>query len=400
MAGPNNRAYAVATTEIGLAKETTIGTLPAAPTYMLPVKGPKYKPDQTYIPDETLQGSMVQIYDEVQSLRYDSHGWSAPPYLDSFPLLLMAELGSPDTKTTAMTSTTLAAAATAGATTVSITGVVAVGNWFTLGSAAAGTLETHQATAVTGAGPYTVTLNTPVDFPQASLSVVGGLTGHKFSLLNNTASLGDQPPSFSIWDNDGEEWRTISACQLDELNIKGNATGLLDYTCTLMGNPAALNATAPSVSYTGVQTPAPWSTAIAIGGSSSPTLTEWEISMKRATKPIPALTGTREYIQYFAGPLDVSYKVTFVEQSGSPYLANYLNATRQSFDLTTFDMLAGAALNIHSTTALFTTGEIDRGKEWVEVQCTVQPLPSTTDATAGGSSPLAISVANSVTTAY
>jgi len=65
MAGPNNRAYASAQTEIGLAIETAIGTLPAEPAYMFPVKSPDYDPDQAYIPDETLQGSMVSVYDLV-----------------------------------------------------------------------------------------------------------------------------------------------------------------------------------------------------------------------------------------------------------------------------------------------------------------------------------------------
>lgn len=398
MAGPSNRAFATATTEIGVALETTVGTLPAQPTYMVPVKSPKYKPDQSYIPDETLQGIMVSVIDMVEGMRYDQHGWSAPPYMDSFPVWLCTLLGSTDTVAAAPTNTTLASAAVVGAASISTTATIGVGKWFTVGSGAA--LETHQCTAVTGSGPFTVTLNAPLANPQPSAAVVAGLTGHKFSVLNNAVAGGDQPPSFSIWDFDGEEWRTMTACQVDELNIKGNATGLTEYTLSCMGNPAALNASAPSTSFAGLQTPAPWTFGMQLGGSVIPTVLDWQLNLKRGTKPIPALTGTQEYNQYFAGPLQCTAKFTLIEVSGSPYLNDYLNATRQSLDFTLFDMLAGGAFNFHSTSTLFTAGEIDRSKEYPTVPITCQFLPTTADATAGGRAPFNCTVANSVTTPY
>lgn len=395
MAGPNNRAYATSETQMGLAIETVIGTAPAQPKFMFPVKAPKYKPDQSYIPDETLQGSMVQIYDLVQGMRYDAHGWEAPPYLDSFPILLRALLGSTDNLIAAPANTTLAAAAAAGAPTVSATASVAAGKWVTIGANA--TLEAHLVQSVSGAGPFTLTLAAPLVNAQANGAPVTGLTGHQFSLLNNSP-IGDQPPSVSIWDGDGEQWRLLTACQLDELTIKGNATGLVSYTCSWLANPATPNVTAPTTSYTQTQTPAPWTFFALLGGSYSPTITEWEFNFKRGTKPVPALTGTTEYLQYFAGPIQTSGKLTFVEQGGSPYLNDYLTGLRQSLDCTLFDLLTGFALNLHSTRCQFKTGEIDRGKEWVEVPVEIQLLPTTTDALAGGVSPLIATVANATTT--
>lgn len=397
MAGPTNRAYAVNETEIGIALETVVGTAPAQPTYMLPVKSPKYKPNQAVIPDETLQGNMAQVQDEVLGMRYDQHGWSAPPYMDSLPVLLCSLLGSPDTLITKPTNTTLSSAAVANAATISTTATIAQGAWFTVGSGA--TLETHKCASVSGSGPFVVTLNTPLVNAQANGATVAGLTGHQSSLLNNSA-VGDQPPSFTIWDYDGEEWRTISACQVDELNFKGNATGLVEYTVSMMGNAGVQNASAPSTSYTGLQTPAPWTFGALLGSTFTPTITDWSLSLKRGTKPIPALTGTQSYLQFFAGPIQCTAKLTFVEQAGSPYLANYLNGTRQVFDFTIWDMLAGGAFNFHSTSAMFTTGELDRSKEYPQVPVTVQFLPTTTDATAGSRSPFSTTVANAVTTAY
>lgn len=395
--GGQGTAYSVAQTLIAIALETTRGVPESQHSYLIPVKGPKYKPDLAYIPDETLQGSQVSVYDEVPGVRYDTHGWSAPPYLDSFPLFLAMEFGSADTLTAAPAATTLAAAATSGSTSITLAASVPVGSYITFGS---GRLETHLVTAISGASPYVATLATPVINNQTAGTTVTGLTKHQYSLLNNANTPGDQPPSATIWDFDGEQWRQLSACQLDELNIKGNLTGLVDYTITLMGNAALNNVTAPTISSTGVQTPAPFAFNIAINGTPVQTVTDWEFDFKRNTKPIPALTGTQEYYSYYASTLTCTGKFTLVEQSGSPYLSSYLNDVPQSIDVTIFDVQSGFALNIHSSKAKFVTGEIDRGKEYVDVPITVQFLPSSTDALAGGISPLVLTVANTVTTAY
>jgi hypothetical protein len=396
MPGGTGISYPTSLTEIGIALEVTKGTAPAQPAYMVPIKGPKYKPNQAVIPDETLQGSMVQVYDLIMGMRYDEHGWDAPPYLDSFPVLLRALLGSADTKTTAPASTTLAALAAAGASTVSATATIASGSYITIGAGA--TLETHLTTAVSGAGPYTLTLATPLVFAQANGAAVTGLTKHQISLLNN-ANQG-QPPGCTLWDYDGEQWRQMTAGQLDELTIKGNATGLVEYTCKWFGNAAVNNVSAPSTSFSGVQTPAPWTLDALIGGSVVGTIQEWEFQLKRKVNPIPALTGSMAYFQYFANTLEATGKLTFVEQSGSPYLANYLNGTRQALDLTVSDFSAGTALNLHSTLAQYKTGELERTKEWVEVPVEFQLLPSAADALAGGKSPILCTVANAVTTTY
>jgi len=398
MAGGTGIAYPVAESQIGLAIETTKGTPASAPLFMIPVKGPKYDPDLTIINDDTLQGSMVSVYDIVLGMRYDKHGWDSYPYLDSFPLLVRCELGSPDTLTAAPANTTLAAAAAVGSTTISATASVAQGSYIVIGGGR--TLETHLTTGVSGTGPYVVTLETGLLNAQASGATVAGLTKHQFSLLNNAGSAGNQPPSLTLWDNDGEQWRQMSACQMDELTLKGTGTGLDDYTTTLMGNPALNNVAAPSVAYTTTQTPAPWTFTARIGGTPVGTIVDWEFDFKRGTKPIPALTGTQEYFEYFANTLECTGKLTFVEQSGSPYITQYLDGTRQPLDFTMYDLEAGYAMNIHSSNAQYRTGSIDRSKEWVEVPVEFQLLPSATDATAGGVSPVVVTIANAVTASY
>ena len=392
MAGGTGYAYSVAETELGLAVETVKGT-PIAPAYWAKVKSPKYTPDLAMIPDDTLQGSMVSVYNLTRGLHYDKHGWDGYPRMDSFPVLVRAELGSADTKTAAGTATTLSAGAAAGATTVTTAATVTQGSYIVIGAGA--TLETHIASTVV---TNTVTLNTPLVYSQASGAAVTPLTTHLFSLLNNSGQ-GNQPPSLTVTDFDGEEWRQIAAAQLDELTVKGNATGLVEYSTTLMGNPATTPAT-PTVSFSSSNPSPGWTAAILLGGTQVSTVMDWSVELKRGTKPIPALTGSQEYFEYFAGPLQASGKLTFVEQTGSPYIAQYLSGAAETLEIFTYDLSSGSAMNIRSTNCMFKTAELDRSKEYVEVSIEYDMLPSATDATAGGVSPCQVTVANTVTTAY
>jgi hypothetical protein len=245
----------------------------------------------------------------------------------------------------------------------------------------------------------------------------GGIASGALVTGNMVQNVGAQPPSASIWDFDGEEWRIITAAQLDQLSLKGSGTSLVDYTCTWFGNPALTYQQAPS-SYTPevLVSPAPWTYFFQLGGTAgepgtgtfSPTVTDWSVDFKRGVKPIPALTGQQNYFQYFAGPIVPTVKFTFVEQVGSPQLNAFLEATTIPLEMTVFDQVHGAALNIRCESLQYTTGELDRSKEWVEVVVDGTLLPTGTytgasgggDALAGGVSPTLITVANSVTTTY
>ncbi len=396
MPATTHYAYATPESEIGLAIEATKGVA-ATPKFWVPVKSPKYKVDQTEIPDETLQGSMVKIYNEVPGLRYDSHGWDSYPYLDSFPLLAHAELGSPDTMIAASATTTLATAGVVGTTSVKMTAKPTVGTFVAIG--ATGTVESHKVLTVTGTvAPFTVTLATPLIFAQPTGAPVKGLTGHKYSLLNN-AGKGNQPPSVTITAYAGDQWRQLTTAQLDELTIKGNATGLVDYTCTWFANAASKLTPAPTPSFSTVQALPGWSFQAQLGASAPSPVEDWTFSFKRGVAPIPALTGSQEYLEYFAGPLDCAGKMTVIAQATEPELTAYEKGTQQSLDFTIFDIHEGFVLEIHSSRAQFLSGEITRGGEYVKVPLDVQLLPSATDATAGGKSPVTITVWNNTLTA-
>lgn len=395
-------ALPVAETQLGVAIETVRGT-GVAPAYWLPVMSPKYKPDVKYLPDQTLQGSMVSVYDEIPSLRMDTHAWDSYPYMDTFPVLLRALLGSTDTVVAAPTNTTLASAATAGATTISTTATVAANSWIVLdqGASSGGQLiqESHQVVSVTGTGPYTVTLDFPLVFAHASGATVTGLTGHKFSLLNNSDSTGNQPPSVSITDFAGDAWRQLTGAQLDTLNLSGTADSLPKYSCSWMSY-VANTPTTPSASFSTAEAPVGWNSVFAIGGTQIPYVLSWEFDFKRNVKPVPGITGTMNYYQLFAGPLDATAKITVLQDSAATWLTAYQTGATETIDFTLADVKSGFTFHLHSSKAKFTTGEIDRSKEWVEVPLELTLIPTATDALAGGVSPCVVTAANNITATY
>jgi hypothetical protein len=397
-------AIPVPETEVGIALETVRGT-PVAPAYWIPVMGPKYKPDVKLLPDEGMRGSMVKIYDELPSLRVDTHAWDQYPYLDSFPVLVRACLGSKDTKTTAPANSKLVKEAKVGDVAILIEATIAEGSYITFG-VGAGVVETHLTGAVTEvkASEFKVTLTYPVVFAHPISTVVTGLTKHEFSLLNNARELGNQPPSYTITDQAGEEeasigFRQLAASQLDSLTITGAADALPKVAVNWFSN-LAIKPTPPVPSFTSVPTPPGWAVQAAMGGTQVGYLVNWEFAFKRGVKNIPAVTGTMNYYQHFAYALEATAKFTFLEDPKATWLTAYQNGEQLAQDLTLGDAESGFAVNFHSTKSKFITGDLDRSKEWVEVHVESQLIPSATDALAGGVSPVKITVANATATEY
>lgn len=396
---PAFSAIPVAESATGIALETERGVA-VAPSLWLPVMGPKYKPDRQYLPDEGVRGSMVTLYDEIPGLRFDSYGYDMYPYLDTLPAELRAVLGSKDTRTAKpVAPTTLSTEAKAGALEVEVTSAAEIteGKTYIVIGNPSTSSDTRLVTKVTG---KKLKLAYPLAFTHAAAAAVEGLTTHEFSLLNNLPAKGNQPPSYTITDFDGEEnWRQIAGAQMDSLQISGTGDSLPKVTASWMGNSATVP-TPPTSSYSTAEAPPGWTTTMAIAGVPIPYIVSWEYNLKRNVKNIPAVTGTENYYQHFAGPIEANGKMVVLQNPESTLLKAFQEGLQESIDLTLSDVQNGYALNLHSTKSKFITAEVDRSKEWVEVPLEFQLIPSATDALAGGVSPIRVSVANGTTTEY
>lgn len=298
-------------------------------------------------------------------------------------------------------ATELVKEALVGDTKITTIASIPAGSYVVIG-AGVGTMETH----VTGtpvevkAGEWTIPLTYPVAFAHANKAIVEGLVKHQFSLLNNSPATGNQPPSCTITDFAGEEnWRQLAAAQLNTLNISGAADSLPKVTVDWFAN-GAIKPSPPSASYSTAEAPAGWTVQASIGGTQIAYLVSWEFDSKRNVKNVPAITGNQNYYQHFAGALEATAKVVVLDDPKATWLTAFQEGASESIDLTLSDVASGFAVNLHSSSAKFITGDLDRSKEYVEVPLELQLIPSPTDALAGGVSPIVATVANAHTLTY
>lgn len=101
MAGP----YLSAQSFLGLGKETTRGTAVAATIFVPISPNPTLTPQQTWVKDDSLRGSPVDLYNDVPTTRHDEFDCKGFVFADTFPVLMLSALGGPDTITGTTTYT-------------------------------------------------------------------------------------------------------------------------------------------------------------------------------------------------------------------------------------------------------------------------------------------------------
>lgn len=232
---------------------------------------------------------------------------------------------------------------------------------------------------VTGAGPYT----------------------HVMSLLNNTASTANQPPSYSVRTNDGYTSNFITGALLDTLDVKFNAANLLEYSAKyvgLYGGPMGFDATSPSFS---TLNPAPtWKTTVKLAGTAFARVSDGEINFKRNVKPIDTIQNSQQPLVIFADRLSLSGKLTVVVYDETE-LSNYLNDVQPSLEFTFSDTAATAnTLDLAMAQVAWKTAKPSLSKEFKEIALEFVAIPNTTNATAGGVSPVKATAVNAQSAAY
>jgi hypothetical protein len=84
---------------LAIAKESTRGQLATATTGIPIDPNPSLKPNLTWAQDKGLRGSPVTRYDDVPLVRHDEYDAKGNVFLDTFPYLILAGLGGPDSVT-------------------------------------------------------------------------------------------------------------------------------------------------------------------------------------------------------------------------------------------------------------------------------------------------------------
>lgn len=239
--------------------------------------------------------------------------------------------------------------------------------------------------AVSGSGPYT----------------------HTFSVLNSGQG---QPPTHTFTDRQGltatvgaRVW--LGTC-IEELKISGNVEGLLSYEAKLKGYESAPAGDTPANAPTSTKVTPAWRSSVSIGGTASPAVSEWEITMSRELIVAHGTNGAQTPFTIARSEMKVDGKITAWASDQAPLaaeapLTTFLAGTEQALVIaiaSNFGGTAGHSLTLTMTKAQHTSADMTREKllGWEnEFTCHGN---STDSGASGGYAPIKAVLINGVTT--
>lgn len=241
-------------------------------------------------------------------------------------------------------------------------------------------------------------------------TVTGGgpVYTHTIPLLN-AASVGSQPPSYTIYDVDNiAEGTSIAKMmadgQLSTLDFTFNADGAVTYkgtwACELPVEVSSASVGSP-VWTTENFIPA-WNCSASLGpvGSTLSVVNIEEASLSVNRNTVPEWTiGQQSPHQLFAGPIDVTGKLKFVAESGESNFSRGLSTSQQIFYLTFTEPVSGHNVIFQMNQVQFENPVVLREKSFEEVSVDFAISANTTNA-ASGFSPLKVIANNGVSGAY
>jgi hypothetical protein len=230
--------------------------------------------------------------------------------------------------------------------------------------------------AVSGAGPYV----------------------HPIPLLNS-ATVGSQPPSYTVVDFDGFTAKQIAGAQMAMLDLDFTAAGAFGYKVKYIGQPFTTIATPGTNTYTGTDKMiAAWSNAVTIAAVSTALLVDGTCTIDRATEAVHT-QGQQGPAVVFSGPCKVTGKLTFLVATGDAIMPAGLTYQPQALTFTFTDTASTHTCLLTMTKAQFENPKIDRGKIYDQVTVDYTAEANTTDA-ATGYSPVKFTITNSQSAAY
>jgi hypothetical protein len=294
------------TAKLGIAAESVPGVyeLPTFPVIFS--SGAKYKQVITPLRDIALRGSDSELQDLLQGPAWSE--WVIPSglYPDLIGFWLASVIG-PDDCTPGIT-TTLTAAASAGAEAVSLAAEPAAGAVLMLGSGAA--LEYAQAGTPTGSGPYTVPLTTPLRFAHPDGDTAVSQSQHVFT--QNSEGPTFSWPRWSLTMDDGTGPLGWPGTVVSSLAVKIGSDGMAKLTASASGFPPAAVETF-AWEGTSAQPAYGWAWAVTTGGGASTRGQQMDLTLHRDLGICPVIANSQQPLGIWPGPLqaDGTYTAIF-----------------------------------------------------------------------------------------
>lgn len=310
--------------KLGFAKESTPGTY-LAPTNYLPFVKAVFVDNYAELKDQSYRNNdtvLQNMYQGPGQATWDIDLLGYPDLAGHFFRMIIG----PDT-VTAGVSTTLSSLSTAGATTISTAASIAAQTYIQIDTGAL--LEYALVTAVSGVGPYTLTVTT------ISGQAVGLLNGHAsgVAVVAATTHVFKQNPTAAkaTWsltvDDTAGNVLGYAAVTMSDLSIKIDPKASINLNAKFtsqFGTPQS--AIVPS--YTQLQSMLGWQWTMTNAGAASNRGLTYDVNIKRAVDPIHASNGIQGPREIFQGALEADgvYKALFENNTD---LNLYLNYSQQ-----------------------------------------------------------------------
>ena len=220
---------------------------------------------------------------------------------------------------------------------------------------------------------------------------------HTFSALNSGNA---QPKGITVTDFDGVQTLAYPGTKISELGIKFTADQLL--TASVKGmSLAPATASAMTPSYSTVAAFAGWTPTISINSvarSTGSIVLDAEVDIKRTVEVVPGVTGSNTPALIWSGMLEVSGKLTVIQEDTVDY--GYMTGNTQppmSITFTRGSAGTTQAITLQMSKAAYTAAETDRGKDYVTMAISFDAKGNTTDVGAsGGYSDIKVTLENAI----
>ena len=375
--------------KLGLAKEVTPNTY-LAPTISVPFTTAKFVDGIAPLRDESIRANDSVLQGLNQGPAYATWDIGCNGYADLIGHFLRGIIG-PDT-ITAGVSTTLASNCAAGATALTLTVTVPTGSIIQISDAAGANLEWVKVTTVGTAATVTVP-STGTKY--AHTAAGGAVVSQSTHLFKQNRSFSTVWPTYSFTTDDGTDQLGWAGCVASELAVKIDPKGFVTVGPKYSGFPSATQSTF-AYAASAVQPVVGWSWTVTNGGAASTRGLTFDLTLKRAVEVIDSSDGTQGPREIFAGSLesDGSYKSIF-ENDIEMNLFKQYTQTPTVHTLTQPVTSGGAILAITMSQSGYTTGEVDLGSQYAQLNQALSGIANSTD-----SGVVQVSLSNFVATAY
>lgn len=359
---------------LGIAKEATPGTW-LAPTDFLPFTKADFEDTFASIKDESFRANDTNLQGVYQGVSEADWSIDIDAYPDLAGIFLRSIIG-PDTVSAGI-STTLSSSSSAGATSLSTAASVAALSYIQIDTGT--NLEYAQVTAVSGTGPFTLTVSGAgtgggLLFAHTSSTAVVSQTTHTFK-PNPTAA----KATYSLTVYDTTQTLSYSDVVFSDLGIKIDPKNAVTFSAKAKSFPSVVQS-AQTPAYSQPQPLLGWQWTMVNAGASSTRGESLDLTLKRSIDVIHSSDGVQAPREIFQGSIDADgkYKAIFENQTDlNLYLAYTQSPCTATLQQPT--SAGGTSLALTMSKSGWIKGKRDLGSHYLKADFDIVGVYNATD---------------------